>query len=358
MLFRSCVRLAGLAKTVLAELDDFAIVRTDEPSRTEKVRLSRFSWGVSAASSTACITPIFSPPPDPSATRPPVVDLVLADYNRLRHGDRRLSQADKQRLDDYIQRLDELQRKIKVQASCSGVMVPTKTSTDEAQASSYPIDPEAQKRFWQLMNDVIVAAFSCDTCRIATLRIGDIFSTDPEDWHHGVAHQASTPDGVKEGILSASYQRVFSDVYLDLVTKLDAVQDPEGTVLDSAMVTWVQESGCSTHDPIEMPVITAGGAAGSMVTGQYCDYRNLGSVGHVPSDTSAISSHTGLVYNQWLGSALQLMGLAPSEYESGGNGGYGKLRLCPDSESWYPGYQKYGSAETAVMGEILPFLKV
>jgi len=60
----------------------------------------------------------------------------------------------------------------------------------------------------------------------------DIFSDDPEDWH-----EAPTPDGVKEEILWKSYNRVFSDVYLDLIAKLDAEQDTEGTLTRAARAT-------------------------------------------------------------------------------------------------------------------------
>jgi hypothetical protein len=331
----------------------------------------RFSWGYSSPStksgevqalvsewdSLALFNKIFVPPKDPSQVRKPVVDLVLEDYKRLRNGNRRLSAADKQRLDDYIDRVSELQRKINVQASCGSIMPPGKTSTDEWQSSSFSIDPEAQKRFYQLLNDVIVAALSCDTCRIATMRVTDIFSDDPEDWHHGVAHEAPTPDGVKEEILWKSYNRVFSDVYLDLIAKLDAVQDIDGTLLDGSLVQWTHESGPNTHTPIELPVVTAGSAGGWFATGQYADYRNLQSPGDQPNDMSAISSNMGLIYNQYLGTVLQSMGLDKSEYESGNNGGYGAIRMSPDGESWYAGYKKYGSAELSVMSEVLPFLK-
>ncbi len=332
----------------------------------------RFSWGYSSPSnktgdvqalvsewdSRTLFDKIFVPPKDPAQTRKPVVDLVLEDYKRLRNGNRRLSTSDKQRLDDYLDRVAELQRKINVQVSCGDIMPPDKTSTDISQASSFPIDPDAQRQFYQLLNDVIVTALACDTCRVATMRITDIFSDDPEDWHHGVAHEAPSPDGVKEEILWKSHQRVFQDVYLDLITKLDAVKEADGsTLLDGSLVQWTQESGPNTHTPIELPVITAGSAGGWYATGQYADYRNLNRAGDKPDDKSAISSHTGLIYNQWLGTVLQSMGLDRSEYEFGGNGGYGAIRMSPDDESWYAGYKKYGDAELSVMGEVLPFLK-
>ncbi len=332
----------------------------------------RMSWGYANPSmktgavqaitpefdSVALFNKIFVPPQNPADKRAPIVDLVLEDYKRLRNGNQRLSTGDRQRLDDYMDRLAELQRKLEVQASCGNVQPPTQSSIDVLQGDpSYSIDPAGQAKAWQLLNDVVVAAFICDTSRIATMRVTDIFSSDPEDWHHGVAHEANVPDGVKQAILSASYQQVFENVFLDLVAKLDAVDDVTGTLLDSTLVNWTQESGPSTHTPIELPVVTAGSAGGFFKTGQYADYRDLGKTADKPDATSAVASNIGLVYNQWLGTALQSMGLPPAEYEFGGNGGYGAVRMSPDTESWYSGYQKYGSAELSVMGELLPFLK-
>jgi hypothetical protein len=330
------------------------------------------SWGFSNPSTKSgtvqAITPefdsltlfnkIFVPPQNPGEKRAPVVDLVLEDYKRLRNGNQRLSSGDKQRLDDYLDRLAELQRKLEVQASCGNVMPPgTSTSDILANDPSYSLDPAGQAKAWQLLNDVVVAALICDTSRIATMRITDIFSSDPEDWHHGVAHEANVPDGVKQAILAASFQQVFENVFLDLVAKLDAVDDVTGTLLDSTLVNWTHESGPMTHNPIELPVITAGSAGGFFKTGQYADYRDLTKPGDKADATNAVSSNIGLIYNQWLGTALQSMGLAPAEYETNGQGGYGLVRMSPDTETWYPGYQKYGQAELSVMGEVLPFLK-
>jgi hypothetical protein len=303
--------------------------------------------------SLALFNKIFVPPADPGEVRPQIVDLVLEDYKRLRNSNRRLSLADKQRLDDHIDRLDELQRKLEVNVSCGAVQPPTHGSLDEY-SSSYGIDPEANKRFWQLHNDVIAAAFACDTCRIAAVRVPDTFSTYAGDWHQDVAHQGAIPDGVKQAILAAAHQRFFEDVYLDLVSKLDAIADIEGTVLDSSLVQWTQESGCMTHDPIELPVVVAGCAGGFLRTGQYVDYRNLQQQASTPGPESAVTSHVGLVYNQWLGTVLQAMGLTPSEYESGSYGGYGHVLLS--TETWYGGYQRYPASVLDAMGDVLPFL--
>ncbi|MFO0612591.1 MAG: DUF1552 domain-containing protein [Polyangiaceae bacterium] len=305
--------------------------------------------------SLALFNKIFVPPPDPGTQRPLVVDRVLEDYKRLRTSNRRLSPADKQRLDDHLDRLDELQRKLNVNVSCGDVDVPTGSSTEESQKSTFVVDPEGQKRFFQLFNDVIVAAISCDTCRIAAVHCGETFSDFTGNWHNDVAHEAAKPDGVKQAIIEAAHQRFFEDVFVDLAAKLDAIKETEGTALDSTLLQWTQESGCVTHDPIELPVITAGGAGGFFKTGQYVDYRDLNNQAHSPAADNAVTSHTGLLYNQWLGTVLQSMGLDPAEYEDGVNGGYGKLLLS--TETWWAGYQAYGAKETSVMGEVLPLLK-
>ncbi|MRG93096.1 DUF1552 domain-containing protein [Polyangium spumosum] len=304
--------------------------------------------------SLALFNKIFVPPADPGQTRPAIVDRVLEDYKRLRDGSRRLSAKDKQRLDDHMDRVSELERKLNVSASCGDIQVPGSSSIDEWD-SSFSVDPEAQKRFWQLMNDVIVAAFACDTSRIVTMNVGDHFSNFVGDWHQDVAHQANVSAAQHEYIFEGN-RRFFEDVYLDLVSKLDALEDPSGgSVLDHSLVQWTQESGCVTHDPLEMAVVTAGSADGWFTTGNYCDYRNLQKSAAKADGNNLVDSHCGLIYNQWLGNVLQAMGLDPAEYETDGYGGYGLVQLS--TEGWYGGYNKYGAAELGVMSEILPFLK-
>ena len=296
---------------------------------------------------------IFVPPADPMEVRPPIVDLVIEVYRWLRSPTRGLSAEDRRRFDDHLERLDELQRKINVAVSCGDIPVPTESSQDQ-QGSGYGVDPERQKRFWELMNDVIVAAFSCDTCRVASMFITDHFSTYGGDWHQDIAHQAANVPA-QHAVLADGHQRTFQDVFVDLVAKLDAAQDSDGSVLDNCLVQWTQESGVKTHDPIEMPVVTAGSAGGFFQAGRYVDYRNLSKKAHTadPNNNEYVEGYTGLVYNQWLGTVCQAMGLPKSEYEQGSYGGYGEVMLS--TEGWYAGYQKY-DAELTVMGELAPIV--
>src|SRR5262245_17320650 len=264
-------------------------------------------------SSKALFDKIFVPPDPTETKRPPIVDRVLADHKRLRQ-DSRLSKLDRQRLDDHLARLDELERKLNAEVSCGSVEVPTEDSRDELDAPSFTLDPEAHKRYWKLFNDVIVAAFACDTSRIATLHVRNQFHDYAGDWHESIAHQ-SHADDYAQGVMHDHHQRIFEHVFLDLATKLDAVADGDGsTLLDAAFMHWTHESGPYTHDAVSMPVLTAGSAGGFFKTGNYLDYRDLTNVAHIMEYGGTEITHSGLSYNQWLGGVLQGMGLPPSEY--------------------------------------------
>jgi hypothetical protein len=310
-------------------------------------------------SSISLFNQVYVPPEEPVEQRPPVVDRVLEDYNRLRNGNRRLSNQDRDRLDAHIQMLDELEQVLSFVPSCDEVTAPTMDSTD-VWGGDYSRNPEKMGQYWQAFNRIIAIAFSCDTSRIATYHATDTFSDYlGADWHAEVAHRAHQPTALDplpnvyaQPIIMQAHQQFFERVYLDLISLLDSIPDAGGgTLLDNSLVTWTQESGPYTHDSVDMPVIMAGGAAGEITTGSYIDYRNLNrdfNSGGYEGATEV--THPGLSWNQYLGTVLQTMGLAPDDYEETPQGGYGPTYVAQGSESW----------PTTVLNaqhDFLPFLK-
>jgi hypothetical protein len=305
---------------------------------------TRFSWGYSDPSSKSG-TIITVPPstssldlfnkifvPDdksttPVAKRTSVVDRVIDSYNRLRSGAfgdaTRLSAADKQRLDEHIQRLNELQRALNAGASatCGDLATPT---TDASKYAARATVSDAAT-YQQLYNEVIAAAFRCGTSRIAVVAAYETFSNYTGDWHQDVAHQYMNAD--KQQLLVAAQQAFFEDAFLDLATRLDVEEADGQTYLDNSLIMWGQESGPDTHDPQSLPVITAGSAAGFLKTGNYVDYRNRDntSISHPEWGGSHGLTRPGILYNQWLATVLQAMGVPPSEFERDGKHGYGSL---------------------------------
>ncbi len=330
-----------------------------------------FSWGHSSPSQKSgdivyvptshspqdLFNAIFVPDaPAAPAPRTPVVDRVIEHYRRLRDGvfgdASRISGADKQKLSDYMDRLDELERKLNVQAaSCGDVNNPGNFIINDW--GQYSSQPPMQAQHYQIYNDVIVAAFMCGTSRIAVVGCDDTFGDASfADWHQDVAHKAAgEPD--KQKIIADAHQFFFENVYMDLVSKLDVEEADGKTLLDNTLVQWTQESGMATHHSFSVPVITAGSAAGFLETGQYIDYRDRDNMGLLPPWDVEFEvekqQRPGLSYNQYLGTVLQAMGLKPDEYEKPGAPGYG------DPLNTHP--KAYGPHILETAGQVLPRLK-
>lgn len=307
-----------------------------------------------------------APSTAPVSTRTPVVDRVYENYRRLRQSNHRLSSSDRRRLDEHMERLAEIQRRSKVVVNCGGL--PPPSSNARAAWASGPSGAEDASEAFRLVNDVIVAALLCGTCRVVTVGAcahgGSLFSPYVGDWHE-LVHTASQGDPSSSEVqasrnqIAVAYQGFFEKSFLDLVTKLDVDNGMGGTLLDDTLVQWSHESGHSTHDGWSAPLITAGSAGGVLKTGSFIDYRNLA----VGNDDARGGYRPGLMWNQYLGTALQAMGLPRSEYETreyqperpagAGTGGFGWWRF--DTEDWAPQKPEHYQPNYSVLGQMLPY---
>jgi hypothetical protein len=234
----------------------------------------------------------------------------------MRNGSRRLSAADRQRLDDHMSRLAELQRSITASsmtaAGCNDVRAP---------AAGPGAVASLQRNI-----DTVVAAFLCGYTRLATLSVGEYnFSSmkwDPAIWHNDVTHNWARQDA--QGLLVEAYRSVFANAFLYLLRKLDVEESPGVTILDNALVMWSQECSEVTHNQTSVQVITAGGAAGTLRTGSYVDYRNRtpGAIARAYAGQIG-QTYNGLTWNRLLATVLQALGVPRAEYEKPGTYGYG-----------------------------------
>jgi hypothetical protein len=308
------------------------------------------------ASSLELFHRIFAPNDAPSGTRVPVVDRVLESYKRLRDGQRRLSSADRQRLDDHMDRVAELQRKLSTAFPTSCESAPP--GDDSALHTS--LDPADAVRYAQLHNEVAAAAFICGATRIAALGLGDEqrFVDFAGDWHTDVAHYWLDP--TKQDLLARSYQRVFETVFLDMAARLDVEEADGFSYLDNALLVWSQECGMSTHDPVSIPIVTAGSAAGFCRTGLSVDYRRTGHPDALFHPLQqADPTYAGILHNQLLATVLQAMGAAPEDFELWGHKGYGVPRVERPGVSvpFAAHYVDTSSRYFQIASDVLPLIK-
>jgi len=282
--------------------------------RTPGVRSSGVGsqLGMSQSSSGLYDSLLAGTPSTGGTSRPPIVDRVLDSYKRLRNGTKRLSATDKERLDQHITAVAELQRRLGTTLQ-TGCVVPSKPSPDSDSLAgtlenrAMDGDPAKNVQFFQLINSVIAVAMNCGATRVANYQVnedflGCTFTSRPaqgQDWHNNVAHNNS-----QQALVLQMNQTFFAGVFVDMISRLNSFSDGMGgTLLDHSLVAWGQENGIKLHEGLGMPVVTAGSAGGFFGTGNYCDYRNLNT-----------GNKTGLLYNQWMTNALQAMGVPQADW--------------------------------------------
>ncbi len=192
---------------------------------------------------------------------------------------RKISSTDKAKLDEYLTSVREVEKRL-------DSMRKSKEKADEAgKGAAKPVAmmdrpanglPEDQREHARMMCDIIALAFQTDKTRVATLLLARDLSAMIYPWlgvkegHHGASHSD----------LSDSYERI-SNFHLSqlayLATKLDAMPEGNGTVLDNSFLMFFSNMWSGTkHDNSKLPIITAGGYGGTVQTGRVLDYYKAG----------------------------------------------------------------------------------
>jgi len=292
-----------------------------------------------------------------------IIDRVKENFDRLKN-DPRLSKNDHLRLDQHVERMFEIERKLKVAVALSNPpSSPNELTTPLLLDDLFNQNPFMNMSYVSLMNDIVVAAFSTGVSRIGTWRQMIRFAGPQliNDWHGNVGHEGFGKQTAQQWALAYN-QGTFEHVFLDLATKLDQVSAEDGsTLLDNSLLTYLQEAGQVTHQTgvVNVPVVTLGGAGGAFKTGQFIDYTDqtivYDDLNELISDNPLVVAESpGLYHQQFLGTVLQAFDISPAEYETFADfnsdeptKGYGFHYVAP---KWS---QDYGQAKLA-MGDKLP----
>jgi hypothetical protein len=274
-----------------------------------------------------------------------LVDRVIEEYRTLSQSSR-LSAADRQKLDQHIQLMAELQAKLSVRPmlSCVTPAEPESLSNNES------TDAADIQRKWDLMLDLVQAALLCDRTRIITLAVHKALGPGPDPgdaaltghYHsenaaggtwHGLAHDWGNENSRR--MLTGINQWIANEFFAKLLEKLD-VAEGDSTILDNSLVYWGNELGFN-HLAYSVPCLTAGGAGGAITTGRYLDYIDWEGRAYFSQEDGNVIR--GIPHNQFLVSVLQAMGLSPADYERDGQPGYGSTETqTKDPELWATDY--------------------
>lgn len=238
-----------------------------------------------------------------------IVERTLSMYQKVA-ANPRLSAADKRLIDAQGTLITELKGRLN--------SIPPLTCTPPAQ----PAQPANNEQFFETAIDMIVASFLCGATQVANIGIDNPSPLFPSgnDWH-GPSH---TPEsGNVESSLTIN-KWVAEKFFLRLIQKMDSITEANGkTMLDNSIVYWGNEISIGNgHSSENMPVLLAGSAGGRLRTGFIYDYRQM-DLPDAPGDNAGSSNKPGRLYNQFLVTLLQAMGLSSSDYERNGIRGYG-----------------------------------
>jgi hypothetical protein len=194
--------------------------------------------------------------------RKSVLDYILDDAHRLERG---LGATDKQKLDEYLSAVRDLERRIERAEQFGAAKPPQGVSAPEMFAS--------YEQQISLMFDVMALAFQTDSTRIATFIVAHDGSNRPyptigiRDGHHDLSHHRN--DEAKKAKL-ALINRYHTTQFARFLDKLKSIREGDGTLLDHSTILYGSAlSDGNRHFPEDLPILVAGHGGGRVAAGQH-----------------------------------------------------------------------------------------
>ncbi|HLX61020.1 MAG TPA: DUF1552 domain-containing protein [Planctomycetota bacterium] len=198
-----------------------------------------------------------------------ILDFVLDDAAEM---DRNLASKDKQKLDQYLTSVREIEKRI-----------------SQSEQFSHPLDPamdapagipQSFQDHVQIMYDMMHLAFYTDSTRISTFLLANEGSNRafPEigipEGHHSLSHHQGRKEMMdKIAQIDAFYMKQFAR----FLEKMDQTPDVDGkSLLHNSMIVY----GCGNadgnrHTHTNLPVVLAGSGGGSLTAGRYTRCNNV-----------------------------------------------------------------------------------
>ncbi len=202
-----------------------------------------------------------------------VLDRVGGHASDLR---RRASLDDRRKLDEYLSSVRDVEQRIEQQRKAQEKAKARVDGNPLAMANMPRPDnglPEDIRDHMRLMCDIVALAFQTDKTRIATLLlcrdISGLFYPflDARNAHHSASHNDRSDEFER-------ISRYYCSQFAYLASKLDGMQEGDGTVLDHSCIMFINNmwSG-SAHNSQKIPLLTAGGLNGQLKTGRVLDFE-------------------------------------------------------------------------------------
>ena len=191
-----------------------------------------------------------------------VLDLAMQDAKTMA---RHLGRNDRNKLEEYLTCVRELEHRIQRAESISKSLPEGKKPEGI---------PDSYKEYLRLMYDLMVLAFQTNTTRVATFLTAhdgsnrNFRSIGVSDGHHGLSHHRNEQVKIQK---IEKIDHFYLEQFAYFLEKLRSMEDgPGANLLDNSMIVFgsgISDANRHRHD--DLPVILAGGGAGTLKPGRH-----------------------------------------------------------------------------------------
>jgi hypothetical protein len=180
-----------------------------------------------------------------------------------------LGASDREKLKEYLDSVRDIERRLAVM---------DKISAKEIHLEKPAGIPDKYEDHLKMMFDLQLVALQTDMTRVSTFMMGmeatDLVY-DGLGWansHHLTSHHGNKPE---EMAACAKINRYHVGRFNDFVTRMSAIQETEGSLLDNTLLSYGSSLGdANRHIQVDLPVLLFGGAAMGVKAGKHLQYAD------------------------------------------------------------------------------------
>ncbi len=206
-----------------------------------------------------------------------ILDAVGAEYTRVAG---QLGGADRQRLEAHLSAVRDIEERLTRVAAASG-----SACSDPVVSAVAKADNDAFPEVGRLQLDLLAMALACDLTRVASLQWSRSVSQTRFTWlgiqdsHHDLSHLGDA-DAAAVAKLTQINQW-YATQLATLITKLKAIPEGDGTVLDNTIILVCSElAKGNTHSRENAGYLLAGSGGGVLETGRFLSYDPEQQIAH------------------------------------------------------------------------------
>ena len=206
--------------------------------------------------------------------RKSLLDAVNA---RLAEVKRDIGRQDGRKVDEYTESVRDVERRIQLAEAQAEVEIPV---LDQPQGA-----PPVFEDHLALMQDLQILAYRTDLTRVVTFMLSKEQSARPypqigvPEAHHPLSHHNDDPAKVAH---MSKINRYHAQLFSNYLEKLRATPDGDGTLFDHITILYGGGLSNSTnHSGTNLPVLLAGGGAGTLRGGRHLAYKDKPYLGNL-----------------------------------------------------------------------------